>query len=104
MLNANQFRAAVTQYADSTKVAQLENANTNWFDQIDRTAFGQEQNLALSGSGTNSNYRLSGNYLNQDGIIDGTNTQRVTLGVNYNQLLFSDRMNLRFNLRGLPGA
>ena len=40
-------------------------------------------------------YRLSANYLNQNGIIDGTNTKRVTLGVNYNQRLFNDRLNLQ---------
>ncbi len=99
MLNPAQFRAAVTQYAPQN-VSQLSNATTNWFDQVDRTAFGHEQNFAVSGSGNSNNYRLSANYLSQDGIIRGTNTQRVTLGVNYNQLLFSDRMNLRFLLRG----
>ncbi|MEO8138523.1 MAG: SusC/RagA family TonB-linked outer membrane protein, partial [Gemmatimonadota bacterium] len=99
MLNASQFRAAVTQYAPQN-VPQLGSANTNWFDLVDRTAYGQEQNFAVSGSGTSNNYRLSANYLNQDGIIRGTNTQRVTLGVNYNQLLFKDRMNLRFLVRG----
>ncbi len=81
-------------------MGQLGNANTNWFDQVDRSSFGQEQNFAVSGSGNSNNYRLSANYLNQDGILQGTNTQRVTLGVNYNQLLFSDRMNLRFLIRG----
>jgi iron complex outermembrane receptor protein len=99
MLNATQFRAAVTQYAPQN-VNQLSNANTNWFDQVDQTAFGQEQNFAVSGSGNSNNYRLSANYLNQDGVVKGTNTERVTLGVNYNQLMFKDRMNLRLVVRG----
>ncbi len=99
MLNAAQFRAAVTQYAP-TKVGQLGTANTNWFDQVDRTGYGQEQNFAVSGSGASSNYRLSLNYLDQNGIVQATNTKRVSVGLNYNQLLFSDRLNLRTNLRG----
>ena len=37
-------------------------------------------------------YRLSVNYLNQNGIIQGTNAQRVALGLNYNQRLFNDRL------------
>jgi iron complex outermembrane receptor protein len=99
MLNASQFRAAVQQYAPGN-ASQLLNSNTNWFDQVDRTAYGQEQNFAVSGAGTSMDYRLSANYLNQNGIIDGTNTKRVTLGVSYNQRLFSDRLGFKINLRG----
>jgi iron complex outermembrane receptor protein len=99
MLNADQFRAAVTQHAPAN-VPQLLNANTDWFGQVDRTGVGQEQNIALSGGGETMDYRFSVNYLNQDGIIEGSNTKRVTLGVNYNQRLFSDRLNLRLNFRG----
>jgi iron complex outermembrane receptor protein len=99
MLNAAQFRAAVTQYAPGS-VSQLGTANTNWFDQVDRTAYGQEQNVAISGSGGSSDYRLSLNYLDQNGIIDFTRTRRVSLGLNYNQRLFHDRLSLKTNLRG----
>jgi iron complex outermembrane receptor protein len=99
MLNAQQFRAAVTQYAPQN-VPQLGNANTNWFDLVDQRAYGQEHNFAISGAGNSNSYRLSANYLNQEGIIQNTNTQRVSLGVNYNQLLFNDRLNLRLSVRG----
>jgi iron complex outermembrane receptor protein len=99
MLSASQFRAAVTQYAPQN-VAQLGNANTNWFGLVDRTAFGQEHNLAISSAGQTSNYRLSFGYLNQDGIIQGTTTQRLSLGFNYEQRLFNDRLDVRTNLKG----
>jgi TonB-linked SusC/RagA family outer membrane protein len=100
MLNAAQFRAAVLAHADTARSNQLLNANTNWFDQVDRTAYGQEQNFALSGAGSSMDYRLSANYLDQKGVIQGTNTKRLTLGLNYNQRLLADRLNLRFNVRG----
>jgi iron complex outermembrane receptor protein len=103
MLNAAQFRAAVQQYdADNgtTQSSQLLNANTNWFDQVDRTGFGQEHTFAFSGAGGNMDYRFSVNYLNQKGIIDGTTAERVTLGANYGQRLLNDRFNLKVNLRG----
>ena len=99
MLNAEQFRAAVTQHAPGN-VPQLLNANTDWFDEVDRTAYGQEQNLAISGGGQSMDYRFSANYLDQNGIIQKSNTKRITLGANYNQLLFGDRFNFRINLRG----
>jgi len=99
MLNAAQFRAAVTQYAPNN-VAQLGTANTDWFDLVTRTAFGQEHNLAVSGANDNMNWRLSGGYLNQDGIIEGTTTERVSVGANFQQRLFQDRLDVRANLRG----
>jgi TonB-linked SusC/RagA family outer membrane protein len=99
MLNAQQFRAAVTQFAP-TKVAQLGNSTTDWFDLVDRTAFGQEQNIALSGSTNSMSYRLSANYLDQEGVIEGTNQKRIALGLNYNQALFNDRLNLKVSVRG----
>jgi iron complex outermembrane receptor protein len=99
MLNAAQFRAAVVAHAPAN-VPQLGTSNTNWFDLVDRNAIGQEQNFAISGSGNSNTYRISANYLDQDGILEATNTQRVTLGINYSQLLFKDRLNVRLSLRG----
>jgi TonB-linked SusC/RagA family outer membrane protein len=99
MLNADQFRAAVEQYAPAN-APELLNANTDWFDQVDRTAYGQEHNVAVSGAGAGMDYRVSLNFLDQKGVIDNNSTRRLSLGANYNQRLANDRLNLRFNLRG----
>jgi iron complex outermembrane receptor protein len=103
MLNAAQFRTAVQQYDannGTTYTSQLLNSNTDWFNEVDRTGFGQEHNVAFGGVGGNMDYRLSLNYLNQKGIIQATTAERLTLGANYNQRLLRDRLNLRVNLRG----
>jgi iron complex outermembrane receptor protein len=99
MMNAAQFRAAVQQYAPNS-VAQLQNANTDWFDQVVRTSFGQEHNFAVSGAGQASDWRLSAGYLNQDGIIRGTTTERISLGFNLQQRLFEDRLDVRAFIKG----
>jgi len=99
MLNAAQFRAAVQQYAPQN-VSQLGNANTDWFSLVDRTGMGQQHDLAITGAGQSNDYRLSVGYLNQDGIIKGTTTERVSLGLNYTQRLLSDRLNVHANLKG----
>ncbi len=99
MLNAAQFRAAVEQYAPQN-LNQLNTANTNWFSLVDRNGFGQEHNLAVSGSGEKMNYRFSLGYLNQNGVIDSTNTERLALGLNYDQLLFNDNLRVRTSLKG----
>jgi iron complex outermembrane receptor protein len=99
MLNAQQFRAAVEQFAPGS-AGQLQNANTDWFGAVDRTGFGQEHNVALSGAGTTNDYRVSFNFLDQRGIISENSARRLGLGLNFNQRLASDRLNLRFSVRG----
>ncbi|HEV2749062.1 MAG TPA: SusC/RagA family TonB-linked outer membrane protein [Gemmatimonadales bacterium] len=99
MLNAAQFRSAVQQYAPQNDSLLL-NTNTNWFDLVDRTAMGQQHDVSLYGSGTSNNYRLSLGYSNQDGILKGSTAQRISLGVNYDQRLFGDRLGLKASVRG----
>ena len=99
MLNAAQFRAAVAQYAPGN-LSQLANANTDWFSVVDRTGFGQQHDVVVSGAGQSNNYRLSIGYLKQNGIIQGSSTERVSLGFNYAQRLFDDRMSVRTSLKG----
>lgn len=100
MLNAAEFRAAVQQHGGTANFALLQNANTNWFDNITRDALGQEHNVAFSSVGESSNYRLSFGYLDQDGVIDGTTVQRLSAALNYNQRLFDDRLSVKSSLRG----
>ncbi len=99
MLTAVQFKTAVQQYAPQN-VSQLGTANTDWFGQVDRTAFGQEHNLAVSGADDQMSWRLSGGYLKQDGILKGTTTERVSLGANLAQRLFHNRLDVRAYLKG----
>ena len=99
MLNAEQFRAAVEQYAPQN-ADQLGSENTDWFSLVDRTGWGQEHNIVVSGASQTNDYRLSLGYLDQNGIIRGTSTQRLSLGLGYDQRLFDDRLDLRSNLKG----
>lgn len=98
MLNAAQFRTAVQQYAPQN-ASQLGNSNTDWFSQVDRTGIGQEHNLAISGSGMSNDYRFSLGYLNQQGVIDGTKIERLSLGVSYDQRFFEDALDIKANLK-----
>jgi len=99
MLDATQFAAAVKQYAPQN-ATQLQSANTDWFSQVDRTGVGQDHNLSVSGAGQSNAYRLSLGYLKQEGIIKSSSTERVSVGLNYSQRLFSDRLDVNTNLRG----
>lgn len=99
MMNASQFAAAVATYAPS-RVDSLMGQNTNWFNAIDRTGFGQEHNVAFASAASDMNYRLSFGYLKQEGIIQASSTQRMSLALNYRQRLFDDRLSITTSIRG----
>ena len=54
----------------------------NWQDEITHTAFGQNHNARISGGGDDSNYSVSVNYLNDDGILLKSSSERLSLRAN----------------------
>ncbi|MFL5385047.1 MAG: SusC/RagA family TonB-linked outer membrane protein, partial [Longimicrobiaceae bacterium] len=99
MLSAEQFRAAVTARAPG-RVQFLGNTSTDWRGAIERRGFGQEHALAFAGAGgPGMNYRLSLNYLEQAGVVRGSETDRLSAALNYTNRLFGDRLNLRGSIR-----
>ncbi|MBK0382094.1 TonB-dependent receptor [Pedobacter sp. SD-b] len=55
---------------------------TDWFDEVTRTAYQQNQNLSVNGGTENVKYYVSGNYLNQDGIVIGNDIKRYSFRSN----------------------
>lgn len=99
MLDAAQYRAAVQQY-QPTNLAIIGDASTDWMKAVQRTAAGQEHNLAFSGGREDMRYRLSLGYLDQGGVVRGTNAERVSAALNYSDRMFGDQLEVRANLRG----
>lgn len=99
VLDAAQFTAAVAAQAPS-KSASLGTANTNWFNLVDRSGAGVQNDVVISGVGQSSDYRFSVGYLNQNGIIQNSATKRLSLGMSYDQSLLNDNLQIRTNLRG----
>jgi iron complex outermembrane receptor protein len=99
LVNADQFRAAVTTYYPSN-VASLGSANTDWLDAVTQDAGGIEHNLGFNGRREDLNYRLGVGYLDQKGVLQGTRTQRVAGSFNYSDRLLNDRFGLRAHIKG----
>ncbi len=59
MLNGEQFRALATEMGESTDWDKY-NANTNWQDEVFRTAFSQNYHLAATGGTEKTSYYASG--------------------------------------------
>ncbi|MCC6244993.1 MAG: SusC/RagA family TonB-linked outer membrane protein [Gemmatimonadaceae bacterium] len=98
-LDAAQYRAAVAQYAPEN-VSKLGSASTNWREAVQRAAPGIEHNMAVSGGKDAMRYRLSLNYLDQDGVIQGTSASRIASNFNYSDRLFEDRLEVKTSLKG----
>lgn len=75
-------------------------ANTNWQDEIYRTGMSQSQNLAISGSGKNHTYRASVNYQNYDGVLKGTDKERMIMRLNATQNALDNKLKLTYILSG----
>ncbi|WP_229376811.1 SusC/RagA family TonB-linked outer membrane protein [Fibrella aquatilis] len=61
----------------------------NYFDQIFQTGTGTDNNLSVNGGTDNTQYYVSGGYLQNQGIIKGTNFTRYSLRARVDQRLAS---------------
>ncbi|HMI57097.1 MAG TPA: SusC/RagA family TonB-linked outer membrane protein, partial [Gemmatimonadaceae bacterium] len=102
LLNAQQFHDAVATYA-SSNLPNIGDANTNWLNAIQRNAFGQQHDLAFSGGRDLMSYRVSLGYLDQQGVIRGTDAQRASLSLNYNDHFINDQLEVHTNVKGARG-
>lgn len=103
VMNADQFREAVTSNVFTTQeyINYLGTANTNWQDEIYRTAFTTDNNLNVSGSiGKNLPYRISGGFMSNDGILKTDNMKRGTASVNMSPTFFDSHLTVNINLKG----
>jgi len=73
------------------------NVNTNWLDEVRRTAFTSDNNFAMSGGGDKATYRFSLGYLNEEGTTIGTAVDRLSSSMNiyYN---FSSRLRVNADI------
>jgi iron complex outermembrane receptor protein len=71
---------------------------TDWQDQIFRTAISQSHSLSLSGGAKKNSYRLSFNYLDQEGIIKKSSLTKYVSRLNLTQHAFNDRLLLEANV------
>ncbi len=99
VLGADRFRQAVQERA-ARMLPMLGQTETDWQDATQRTGYGQRHDLSVSRGFEDSDVRVSFSYLDQDGVLQASNTQRISGAVTYNQRLFGDALAVRTSLRG----
>lgn len=103
VLTGDEFRELVQNnpYSQENYTAMLGSANTDWQDEIYRTAFTSDNNLSISGTaGKSLPYRLSLGFLSQDGTLKTDNVKRSTVGINVSPSLLDDHLNINVNVKG----
>jgi len=99
VLTANQFRDYVNSHGSASEIALLGNENTNWQDLIYQSAFTTDNNIALSGGIKKLPYRLSLEYMNQDGILKTSNLQRYAVSLNLSPKLLDNHLSINTNVK-----
>jgi len=98
-LSPDQFRAIVNQKGNATEKSLLGTDNTDWQDQIYQSAFATDNNIALSGGFAKIPYRLSLGYLNQDGILKGSNLARTSVSLNLSPKFLDNHLGVNANIK-----
>lgn len=99
VFSANEYRELVAGKTPSD-LSLLGDANTDWQDQIYRTAYGQSHNIALSGGNENTTFRLAVNNLTQEGTIRTSRTQRTGVNIAINSNFLDKSLRTDFNFTG----
>ncbi len=102
VLTADEVRSIVNAKGTSAQIALLGKESTNWQDEIYKNAFAQDFNLSAAGAIADGKlpFRLSGGYLNQDGILKTGNFQRLTGAFNLSPSLLNNKLKIDLNIKG----
>jgi TonB-linked SusC/RagA family outer membrane protein len=100
VLSPDEFRAMVTSKGNPGQQALLGNANTDWQDQVYRTAFSSEYNVNFTGGISRLPYRFSIGYLTQEGILITGELKRLSGFLNLSPSLLNNHLRIDLNLRG----
>lgn len=94
VLSGDEYRSLITQLGGDATL--LDTANTDWQDEIFRTALSTDHNISISGGLKNMPYRISGGYQYDEGIIKQSDMNRWNSSVNLSPHFFDSHLN--FNI------
>jgi len=106
LLDASEYSAYVNSAAvqdvlnsEGLTLSNVGTADTDWQDAISRNAFSHSHNLSFSSGTDNTSYLISMNYLDEEGIILGSDRQRISgrLNVAHKAMDNKLKLNLRLN-------
>ncbi|RSK44937.1 SusC/RagA family TonB-linked outer membrane protein [Hymenobacter rigui] len=100
VLNGAEFRAVVNGIGNASQKALLGNTSTDWQREIYRTAQTTDNNVSLTGSIGTVPYRLSGGYLDQEGLLLKNDLKRYTSSLSLTPVLLNGNLKVDVNVKG----
>lgn len=73
-------------------------AQTDWQEEITRTAITQVHNLSVSGSSENTTFRLSTNFRNVEGVLRKSGFDQINARASLDHYALNDKLNIKFNM------
>ncbi|HHV85696.1 MAG TPA: TonB-dependent receptor [Petrimonas sp.] len=103
VMSADTFRSFVTEKfgEGSSQVLALGNENTNWQNEIFRTAVSTDHNVSVAGAAAEIPYRASVSFTDENGILKTSNLQRFTGALNLSPSFINDRLRVQLNVKGM---
>ncbi|MCQ7582437.1 TonB-dependent receptor, partial [Salmonella enterica] len=99
MMSREEFVDVVTSEGTETQKSLLGTADTDWNDEIFRTAFGTDNNLSIAVKAGVVPIRFSAGYYNQAGILDTDRAERVSGNLNVSPTLLDDHLRLNLGVK-----
>lgn len=100
VLNAREFIDFQNEFGDPSTIYST-SIDTDWQDQILRTAYSQRHSLSYGGGTENSSYYASLNVQDQEGIVLESTREKYNGRLNVSQSFLDDRLNVELNLTGV---
>ena len=96
MANASQLRSA-------GEVVEDYNADTDWQDEVLRTGVAHNHNVSINGGNKQTKYLASLNYVNNKGVIRGTDMNRVNARALLTSTILKDRLTISLGVNAMQG-
>ncbi|MBG8554904.1 SusC/RagA family TonB-linked outer membrane protein [Hymenobacter guriensis] len=100
VLNGAEYRALVNSRGNAQQKAQVGTANTDWQKEIFRTAQTTDNNVSIAGSAGPVPFRVSGGYLDQEGLLINNDLKRYTGSISLTPVLLDSKLRVTLNLKG----
>lgn len=98
MATGDQLRDYLAKGGKALDAINNDGSNTDWLKEVTRQGISHNHNVSMSGTGENTSYSGSVNYLNNEGIIKHSSMDRFIVRGNMEQKMFSERLKLNLNV------
>ena len=101
MMSADELRDYAK--ANGFTLVNDQHADTNWAETVQRTGISQNHNVSVSGANQKSRYSASISYIDRQGVITGTEMQRLNARSFVQATVFKDRLTLSLSANASQG-